>query len=393
MTFPTVADLKTAVSAQLAGMDLDLVNDLYGCFERARSTLIQKADVPEASARQSVFLYDGVFDYPGFDGIFASSLVDLRPQGQTRLSQDTVEKTYIERFDRHKGCVPSGYLVSFEYRRGNQIVRIADAKTQPKVIVDSMGDTTGWVAAGNASGLSLDRTVYYQQPGALRFNLAASVTVGTLAKTLTNNGLDLTDYKGVGVAFLALMEPSTHLASVELRIGSDANNYYSVTATTGFAGSLIALTYQLMAFDLATATTVGSPTITAMDYVELLFTSDGTAMNNVRVGGLWISLPSPHEALYYSSNIFLATAANAAPSASIAAVSDQILLSDAPYNIFVREAARAVAQQEGAGVASSIVEGIDLELDGGTNKIGLYDKYRGSNPSEELRQVDNWYYG
>lgn len=104
----TVEDLQNNVSAILTGIDLTEVNDLFGCFSRAASTLIQQADVPEASGRTPFFLYYGVTDYPVGSTIFGQALVDIRPQGQNRQPWDTVEKTYISRFDRYKSWqVPS----------------------------------------------------------------------------------------------------------------------------------------------------------------------------------------------------------------------------------------------------------------------------------------------
>lgn len=393
----TVADLENNVGGLLTGLDLNDVTDLFGCFERAVSTLIQRADVPEASGRQAFMLYDGVTDYAPGSTIFGNALVDLRPQGQNRLPWDTVEKTYIGRFDRLKQWkTPSGYLVTFEYRQGQQIMRVNSAKAQQRIIVDSMSATTGWSLGGTATSLLPDTTVYYQQPGALRFNLSASGSEGTLSRTLTSP-LNLTAYQGVGVGFLAFDPPTTaigHLTSIKLRLGSSASNYYEVDVTQGFTGAWYANEYQLVAFDLATASQTGTPVITAMQYVELLFDYDGTAMTNVRVGGLWLSLPSPHEMLFYSAAVFIPSNGQV-PQTTISSVNDTIIFGDPAYNLFVREAARSVAQSQGGMMGEGVMAQLDSDLDGtpnNTDKPGLYAKFRGSNPSEELREVDNWYY-
>ncbi len=389
----TVADLQNSVAAQLTGIDLSEVNDLFGCFERAASTLVSKAKPPEAGGRAPIMLYSGVFDYTPDSTMWGGSLIDLRPQGINRYVWDGVEKTYMMDFDQEKCLVPSGYLITFEYRQGDPIMRVAQGRTQPQVSVDSMSDTTGWVASGSASRLMLDTTVYYQQPAALRFNLALSGSEGLLTKTLTS-ALDLTSYQGVGVCFLAYDPPTaSDITKIKLRIGSDAANYYEVDVTQNFNGAFFAQDYQLVAFDLASTALiqVGTPVITNMKYVQLAFEYDGVALNNVRVGGLWISLPSPHEVLFYSAAIFK-NGAN--PNAVlINSVNDVIILSDAVWNIYTREAARAVAMQQGGAFGAS-VGGLDLELEGdGPNgkKLGLYQVYRGDNPSEELRTVGNWY--
>lgn len=396
MPFRTVETLENNVSAILTGTDLDEVNDLFGCFERAAATLIQEADVPEASGRLPFFLYDGVTDYEPDPTIFGAAIVDVRPQGQNRLPWDTVAKTYISDFDRYK-CfkTPSGYVITMEYYEGQPVLRINSSKAQQRLIWDSMSTTTGWSAAGGASGLALDTTVYWQQPASLRFNLAASGSEGTLSKTqTTGTNINMTAYIGVGVGFVPVMLPATgHVTAITLRIGSDASNYYQVTVSGPFIGNFIANFFQLVAFNLAYATKVGSPVATAMNYADILFEYDGTFLPNVRAGGLWFSLPTPQEMLFYSPAIF--QAAGGGPTRDISSVNDSIILGNPAYNIFVRECAKAVALQQGGAIGSGIVATIDIELygePGNSDRPGLYAKFRGSNPSEELRTVGNWYY-
>lgn len=396
MPIRTVEDLQNNVSAILTGIDLSQVNDLVGCFERAALTLIQQADVPEASGRSPFFLYDGVTDYPVGPYIFGQALVDLRPQGLARMPWDTVTKTYISRFDRYKNwATPSGYSITFEYYQGTPILRINSNQAKQGLIVNGMSSTTGFTTGGSASGLAVDPTVYWQQPGSLLFNLAALGTEGTLtyAAPATQPNSNLSSYAATGVAFVPIMLSKTGVVTnIKLRVGSSPSNYYEMTATAPFTGPFIANYFQQVAFYFAQATKVGTPVLTsAGNYFELFFEYNGTALNNVRVGGLTISLPSAQEMLYYSGAIF--QNGSNAPSTEITNLTDVIILGDPAYNLYVRECARGVALQQGGALGSGIIAQLDLELEGdGRNKIGLYQKFRGSNPSEELRTVDNWYY-
>lgn len=392
----TVEDLQNNVSAILTGIDLNEVNDLDGCFERAASTLIQQADVPEASGREPFFLYDGVTDYPVPASIFGAALVDLRPQGRNRQPWDTIQKTFIERFDRYKNWnTPSGYIITFEYYQGTPVLRINSNQATQGLTVNGFSSATGFTAAGSASGLAVDSTVYWQQPGSLVFNLAAAGSEGTLTYVPPANqpNISLSSYLATGVAFVPIMLPATGaVTSVKLRIGTNSSNYYEMTATAPFNGPFIANYFQQVAFYLNKATKVGNPVAaTSGNYIELLFEYNGTALNGVRVGGLTVSLPSAQEMLFYSGAIF--QNGTNAPSTSITAATDTIILGDPAYNLYVRECARGVALQQGGALGSGIIAQLDLELEGdGRNKIGLYQKFKGSNPSEELRTVGNWYY-
>lgn len=394
MALKTVDDLKTNVSSILTGIDLDQVIDLEGSIERAVSTFIQKADVLEASARLPIMLYDRVFDYGGLDDIFGGALIDLRPQGIDREVWEDVVKIPINRFDRTKIITPSGYRVTFEQRSTQLITRIAQDFAETGITIDGMSSTDGWAVGGDGSGLALDQTVYYHQPGALRFNLAAEGSQATLTKTL-DNPLELSAYSGVGVVFLAVYMPNasssliSSITSLVLRIGSSDSAYYSVSNTEGFTGAFYANDYFLVPFDLAGAIATGSPDMSAAQYVQLIVNYDGTAMANMRMGDLFIALPSPHEALYYSPAVFVH---DGVASAEITDGNDTIKFRSASYNIFVQEAAREIAKNQGGDVGSGLVKSIDLVLDGVPGKPGLYTRFIGDNPSEEIRQTGNYYY-
>lgn len=372
----------------LSGTNLDKLDQLYSGLERASRVMATQIDVPEATGRQSLMLYSGVTNYLADPTIFGSHLVDIRPQGDTRNEWDYVYKVMVEPFDRTKHCIPNGYLATFEYDQGTPIVRIASPKPLPKVELDAMDSTTGWAVGGSASGLALDTTVYYQYPGALRFTLTGSST-GTLIKTLTST-LDLSSYRGVGVAFLAIEIPpgstATDLTNIALSLGSSNANYDTVTATQGFLGAWVAGDYLLVAFDFSTSVPTGTADWTKIDYIKLAFAHTAT-FTNFRVGGLWISLPAPTEILFDSAAIFMASGQN--PAATITDDTDTIILNDATYTIYQFESALAILLDNGGSLSAGL---------GGTYtdilhnpERGLYPKYRADNPSQQIRTTGNWY--
>lgn len=394
MALKTVADLREDVGTILTGIDLDEIVNLYGNFERAVSTTIQKAPILEASGREPIMLYSNVYTYNAPDTIFGGALIDVRPQGIDRNYWDEVEKLPMMRFDLGKTCtVPSGYRVTFESRKTDILMRIQQDFSPQEITLDSMTDTDGWTLSGDGSGLAKDSTVYYHTPASLRFNLSASGAAVELKKTL-DTAIDLSDYEGVGVIFLAIYMPNqtatSPITSITATIGSAPTDTVSVTETEGFLGSFYKNDFLLVAFDLSNGTTTGTPDYTKIDYLEVDIDFDGTATPNVRVGDLFIALPSAHEVLFYSPAVFVHNDGDA--SASITDDSDVILFHPAAYNIYVQEAAREVAKNEGGDISSGLIAGIDLVLEGnGRGKVGLYQQYRGDNPSEELRQIGNYY--
>lgn len=397
MALHTVSDLNYSVAGILSGMDLLNVDDLNGCYERAASTLAQKADAPEMSGIQNITLYSGVFDYYCNPNIFGTAINDIRPQGITRSPANFVVKVDQEDFDRTKDYYyPSGTMSTFQYQNGTPIIRIVAPFPKEQAIIDSMSSIgvspNNWVASGSASNLTVDNTVFYATPGSLRFNLTGS-SVGILSKTLQSE-IDLSTYEGVGVAFLAIMIPdgatASNLTSIALRIGSDSSNYTSVSETEGFLGAWVANEWLLVAFDYAGATNTGSPDWINIQYTEVRF-SHSASFTNFRVGGLFMSLPAPAQILYQSTAIFLPSGSST-PLTTITAVTDQITLTDPTYNIYLFECALAVLQNTGATASDATSEKLNRILNGnGSTDIGLYARYRGDNPSQEIRTTGTWY--
>jgi hypothetical protein len=251
-----------------------------------------------------------------------------------------------------------------------------------------MKETTGWVASGSASGLTQDRSVYYESPSSLRFTLTGSST-GSLTKTITQT--DLSDYENVGVIFLAVEIPpgatATDLTGIEVRFGSSASDYDAVVATEGFLGAWTAGEWVLVALDMSTSTPTGTPDWTELDYIQVNFAHTAT-LTNMRVGGVWIAMPSPHNVIYQTSAIFV----NEETGARIKDIIDdenKIVLNDAAFLLYEHECALAVALQ---GRQDKQVQQLRTTLNTGEgDDSSLYDKYRGDNPSQELRTVGSYY--
>lgn len=397
MALRTVGEFKESIAGILTGTDLDDVTNLNIALERAARTLVQRAKMPEATARLAFNLYNGVIDYPSDQAMFGTQIIDMRPQGISRVPTDFPYKDTLVRFDRTKRYSPNGHTLTFEYNNGVPIMRAVSPYPTQRIIIDPMSTTTGWAVGGNASALAVDSTAFYQSPAALRFNLGVSSSQGYIEKTLTT-AIDLTAYQGVGVGFLAVELPSaTHITSIGMRLGSSNANYYDVSNTQGFLGAWIAGKYLLIAFDLALATTIGTPIITKMSYVRVYVNTDSTVMPNMRVGGLWISLPSPTEIIYQTAGFFISSATGLL-SQKITTDNDFITLNDAGYLLYEHEGAMAVVMQAGGTLASGIGASLSGKLNGARTRtgavieLGLYDLYRADNPSQALESYDNYYY-
>lgn len=384
----TVGELKLSAAGLLQGTNLNKVTNVDGAVERAARTLLQQADVPEASGVQPVILYGGVDFYAVDPLIFGGAINLVLPQGQAPNWLDGNIKVQLDSFVAGKQRLANGYMVTVQYDRGQPLLGITSPNIFPQVIIDSMNSTTGWAASGTASGLALDSTNYYQQPASLRFNVAGLGT-GILSKTESNPS-DLSMYQGVGVAFLAIQIPAgtaaTALSSLALKLGSDSANYSLVTQSTGFLGSWTSGEWILVAFDFVEASDAGAPNWSAIDFVQVQVGNLST-ITNFRVGGLWLSLPCPHN-IYYQTAALFKNAATGVISNVISSDSDYLLLSDPAYTLMEHETALTIAFQNGGNLAGDAIGYLKDRLYG---QDGLYDKYRADNPSSELRTIESYY--
>lgn len=390
MALKTVSQYKDGVSAILSGLNLNSVSDLNGTLERAARTLVQKADIPEASGVQNITLYSGVFDYECNENIFGTAINDVRPQGVSRAPWDSTTKVFGQQFDRYKRYNQRQTVTTFEYQNGTPIIRINTPLPNQNATIDPMTSVGNWVVAGTASGLTQDMAVYYQSPASLRYSV--TVGAGTLTETLSSS-VDLSSYEDVGVAFLAnyIQSGSSNLTSITLKIGSDSTNYNSVTATVPFIGTFTDNLWQLVAFDFSTASQTGAPDWSNIQYVQVTDNATGT-ITNIRVGDLFISQPTPSQILYNTAAIFLPTGSST-PLTTITANTDQIILNDPAYNLYLYEGALAILENTSGGEGDAMTERINRKLNGdGTDKnIGLYGMFRGDNPSQEIRQTQSYY--
>ncbi len=388
MALRNVQQLKESVAGLLTGTNLSNVTNLDTALSRAARYVAQRVDAPEATGREVITLYSGVYYYTAPSNIFGTAVNIIRPQGNKNIPGNYSYKVPIDTFTRGKFQFPNGYMLDLEYDKGVGVIGVSSNVPLPKVPLSGMSDADDFTAAGSASGLVTDTVNYYEQPASLRFNLAGSST-GTITGTISS--VDLTDYEGVGVVFLAIETPSTtDLTSITARVGSSASDYVAVTETAGFLGAFQVDTWLLVAFDLAGASETGTMDWSAVDYLQVRI-AHTASINNFRLGGMWVAMPSLNEIIYQTAAIFK-NLTTGALSQSIGSDNDLIILNDAAFSILELECAKTVALQMSGGAYTTQIQGFDDILTSAKDPMnGLYARYAANNPSTQLRQIDSYY--
>lgn len=206
--------------------------------------------------------------------------------------------------------IDNAFILKLIYRNGNTRTQIAN--------LDSLTEDGTWASDttdSDATTLAADTNRKWQGSGSLKFNITVSQSANNKAaiRNTTLTALDLTDYQNIGTwrARLDLQQLTAAqlalITSVEIRFGDDVSNYYAITATTPADGGSFQAGFNLCSWNWKDATTTGSPTITSVNYCELIinYSASMTDANNLRWDDLVLILPRELDLVYFSENLVL----------------------------------------------------------------------------------------
>jgi hypothetical protein len=292
-------------------------------------------------------IYNSVFDYPIAADVKGNKLIDIFPQVD-RIPQNIWVQSYNQAFDVAKQNIFSmTNMFTLNFNTGIKTIRInAPWLNVPTVInqIDSILNNGTWTAAGTASNLAENNTNFAQGAGSLQFD----VTIGTgYIENSTMTALDLTSVLNQSSLFVWVYIPvGANLTSVNLRWGSGAGDYYSSTVTLNQQGVAFQNGWNLCQFVWSTATVVGAPDVTKINYarVSLAMTANTTAC---KVNGLNSILGTIMSYSYYSKYLFR-DASTGAFQEKVTDDSNLINLDTESYNLLFNQVAfLAIQQQQG----------------------------------------------
>lgn len=197
---------------------------------------------------------------------------------------------------------------------------------------ESLTDNGPWAISGDGSNLIIDNSIYSQGIASFRFTVTPSSGTTTLTNPALTTAFDFTTLLNTCKTFLDLKPPQSNtvpIASVTFRFGSDASNYYQVVATQRQNGQPIDTGFGLVAFDFSQKTTVGTPVVNNLTYLQIII-NHGTVgiAGDYHMDNIFFALPVFYNLPYYAtSNI---EAADGTFKDEITDVSDTILV---PFDV------------------------------------------------------------
>lgn len=165
--------------------------------------------------------------------------------------------------------------------------------------LDAVGD---WVAAGDASNLTLDENQKYEGSGSLNFDITNSSGGAIIRNSnIDINIEDLVTYHGYLKFWTWLTDD--RIDDITVRLYEDTSNYYTIVADTDDAGDDFAEDEWIkIGFPMDDAVLTGSPDPTAITRIDIEYDlgSGFTSAADFRLDDIFTSFPDEMDLIYYS---------------------------------------------------------------------------------------------
>lgn len=339
----TIANVKTDLEGILKGTTTNKVKNLNDLFWRAARQVLLDIDPQETKRKAQIAsaLFDSIYDYTAPTDLKGNKVIDIRPQ-LNRNQSDNFSQAFSEDFDLTKGVTDNTFQVA--YNNGVKTLRINKDLGNVSVVhsCDSLTSNGTWTAGDDSTNATLDSINYVTGGGSINFDVSGATTTASITNS-TFDDVDLSTHDEQSTLFAWLYFPSASaITSVELRWGNDASNYWSQSATAAFSGAFQDGWNQL-GFAWNGATETGTVDPTAIDYLSVIITYDGTADTDFRLDAITSNLGRIFDVVYYSKYLF--SSSSGTWQETVSADTDVVNLDTESYNMFLFKVAEMCAQQ------------------------------------------------
>lgn len=384
---PNIGDAKQDLTGIVHSTSLDKITNLNSVFQRAARNLLGKLD-PRGTVRIaqiSDVIHDEIFNYSAPSDLKGNKVIDIRPQ-VNRGVQDNQSQRFAREFDHRK----TTYTFQVRDDGGTKSLRISQPVNLKPVVLHSMNSITDngtWAVGGDATNLTRDTVNRVSGSASLNFDLDGSGVTGHI-EISDMNQVDLTDHDEKSELFVRVYIPDTSIiTNFILRWGNSSAVYWSRTVTSPYDRDSFRVGWNTLKFSWNGAAETGTVDPSAIDYLRVTVTYDGTVETDLRVDKIDSSLGEIFEIEYYSKYLFRTSGGTWQGTTS--SDTDIVNLDEDDYNIFLFECGLAIAQQmQGADSAfdrNYFKEELFGDPRNREEKPGLYKIYKTDHPSEARR--------
>lgn len=373
-----ISTVKAEMSAIMHGTTMNNIVYPYGIFNRASRQLIQDIDLYETKKTVSLgTIYNGVYSYALPSDLKGNKIIDIKPQ--SNRNGDIFVQNFGQNFDISKG---TDNKFNIKLNAGVKTIQIsAPALLPPTVITNASSINDGGTWTGTVTDIR-NNSINFIKNGSIEFDiLGATPTIYN--ETLSS--IDLSDHEDQSSLFYYVYIPNASaLTSLVFKWGNSDSNYWTCTATTTQENTAFQNGWNLIKCNWDSATEVGTPDSTAVNYVSITLNTDGTAQTGCKINYITSNLGQILEADYYSSYFFKDSITDAFKE-TVTSDEDIINLETENINLFLYLVASYSSQQILGANASYDVKYYE------TKYLDAKIKYQATNKSE-FQKVSQPYY-
>jgi len=297
--------LKSEIATGIHGSVSD-ANSLILINEAARE-VFSDVDLRSAIRKTALApnLFDEIYEYSCPTDLKGTAIIDIKPQ-VNRESTWLFDLTSQEEFDRIKD--EHGLVAFSENSLTRKLLISADIDDDSLTVsgLNSITDSGTWTLYGDGTNLTTDSDNFVKGSGSINWDISAAggTTAGIYASDIDT--FDLTDYTQGSIFVWAYITSATDLTNYIIRIGSSASNYFTKTVTTTNEGTAFVAGWNLLRFDLASATQTGTVDLDACVYCAIFMTKavGKISETDYRFDHIIVKNGEFHDLIYYSSYPF-----------------------------------------------------------------------------------------
>lgn len=278
---------------------------------RAIEFVQRRLGLPSDKKIQSFYFYEDVKYYDCSTGF--NELIGLSyntSANSTAIDQDpNVPRNEWNIFKdeeilKSTGVWPDMNQVGFSTVNGKNQYLMHGRNQRGATTINALNSISGLTFSSDVTATK-DSYVYKFGAGSVSMNIA----IGQSVTTITFTGVwDITQFLNVNAAYRMYIDFPTgttgYFSSVDLRLQSSTNNYYSMTTTTQSDGTAWnSGSWSLISWMLANATSTGTPAPSQITTIQIRLVHSGSFATTtaLRVNYFYQITPDYIDAMYYSA--------------------------------------------------------------------------------------------
>ncbi len=254
--------------------------------------------VPWALKKTTLRTFESVLEYPTASDHDELAYIDVQQDPESFFYDQSARFKFTSLQQFYENVDPDRNTIA-EIFNGN--VRTLGVKykdfTGISSTIDTAASITGYASSGDAGTPVLDQVFFMTGNSSIRIPVV--LAANNFSVTFTNFSISDSVYQKK--YFFLWIYLNSVPTNIQLKFGNDAANYLTKTITTQFSGqSFVAGDWNMIAFDLNTATTVGVINSSVFDYWSA--TVNGVTTGNYYIDSSFLREWKLMNYWYYSVN-------------------------------------------------------------------------------------------